>query len=80
MSRCVPAVTVAVMAGLRTAIEGYVQAGAAQIADWPATVARLRAEHARIVTAIEDGDRSGAVACMGEHIRGYFDQLNKNQP
>ena len=35
-------VIAAMMAGLRTAIESYVQAGAAGIADWDATADRLR--------------------------------------
>ncbi len=36
------AVIAAMMAGLRTAIESYVQAGAELIPDWPATADRLR--------------------------------------
>ena len=39
------AVVAASMAGLRTSIESYVQAGAKRISDWDAAAARLRSEH-----------------------------------
>ena len=40
-------VIAAMMAGLRTAIESYVQAGAERIADWDATADALRDEQPR---------------------------------
>ncbi|MDT9593416.1 FCD domain-containing protein [Nocardioides zeae] len=71
------AVLVAVMAGLRTAIEAYVQQGARAIDDWPATAARLRAEHGQIVAAVEAGDVARAERCVRHHIDGYFQQIRR---
>ena len=67
-------VIVATMAGLRTAIESYVQAGAAAIPDWDATAARLRAEHRAIVAAVDSGDVELSRALVREHISGYYDE------
>lgn len=68
-------VMLAVMAGIRAAIEEYVQQGALGIDDWPVTAQRLRSEHHAIVTAVERGDAPGARACMHAHIHGYFRQI-----
>lgn len=68
-------VVVAVMGGLRTAIEGYVQQGAARIDDWPATARRLRDEHAALVAAVDAGDVDAARTCVRDHIHGYFHQI-----
>ncbi|HSP51344.1 MAG TPA: FCD domain-containing protein [Cryobacterium sp.] len=65
-------VVTATMAGLRSAIEGYVRAGATGLASWPDTSARLRAEHRAIVAAIEAGDPPGARALVRSHIAGYY--------
>jgi GntR family transcriptional repressor for pyruvate dehydrogenase complex len=67
-------VIVAMMAGLRTAIESYVQAGAARIPDWDAAVARLRAEHRAILEAVDAGDGARARALVHDHITGYYAQ------
>lgn len=62
----------ATMGGLRTAIEGYIRAGAARIPDWDATAARLRREHADILVAIEAGDADAARRIVREHITHYY--------
>lgn len=65
-------VITAMMAGLRTAIESYVLAGSAQIDDWDAMTARLRAEHREIVTALDAGDADAARHRVHDHIAGYY--------
>ncbi|WP_461473048.1 FadR/GntR family transcriptional regulator [Microbacterium sp. HJ5] len=65
-------VIAAMMAGLRTAIESYVQAGAAGIEDWDAAAARLRTEHRAILDAVDDGDGDRARALIHAHIAGYY--------
>lgn len=65
-------VITATMAGLRTAIESYVFAGSAQIDDWDAMAARLRAEHREIVAAIDEGDADAARTLVHDHITGYY--------
>ncbi|WP_243224541.1 FadR/GntR family transcriptional regulator [Microbacterium sp. CIAB417] len=66
------AVIAAMMAGLRTAIESYVQAGAEAIADWSVMAARLRAEHRALVAAIDAGDVESARELVRTHITGYY--------
>ncbi len=68
-------VMVAIMAGLRGAIENYFQTGAAVIEDWPVTAARLHAEHDGILAAIAAGDAEAAQQRTQTHISGYFDQI-----
>jgi DNA-binding FadR family transcriptional regulator len=65
-------VITAMMAGLRMAIESYVQAGAARIEDWDATAARLRREHRDILAAVEAGDPALARTLVHDHITGYY--------
>lgn len=65
-------VIAAMMAGLRTSIETYVQAGALLIPDWPATSARLRAEHRAILDAVDSGDAAAARTLIHDHISGYY--------
>jgi GntR family transcriptional repressor for pyruvate dehydrogenase complex len=65
-------VIAAMMAGLRTAIESYVQAGAAGIADWDAAVARLRHEHRSILDAVDAGDAERARTLIQSHITDYY--------
>lgn len=65
-------VITAMMAGLRTSIETYVQAGAARIPDWPSTAVRLRAEHRAILEAVDSADAASARTLIREHISGYY--------
>jgi DNA-binding FadR family transcriptional regulator len=67
-------VIAAMMAGLRTAIESYVQAGAAGIAEWDAAAARLRREHRAILEAVDAGDAARARILVHDHIIGYYAQ------
>lgn len=66
------AVVTAIMVGLRTAIDAYVEAGAVRVADWEATAARLVAEHRAIVDAVERGDAPAAQQLVRNHIAGYY--------
>jgi len=65
-------VIAAMMAGLRTAIESYVQAGVAGITDWDAAARRLRQEHRGIVAAVDAGDGALARSLIHDHITGYY--------
>lgn len=65
-------VIAAMMAGLRTAIESYVQEGAARIQEWDATAARLRREHHAILDAVDAGDAELARTLVHDHITGYY--------
>lgn len=65
-------VIAAMMAGLRSSIESYVQSGVAAIADWEAMAARLRAEHRALVAAIDDADVPAARRLVHTHITGYY--------
>ncbi|PCE14796.1 GntR family transcriptional regulator [Microbacterium sp. SZ1] len=65
-------VVAAMMAGLRTAIESYVQQGAAAISDWDAMANRLRSEHRAIVAAIDEGNAEGSRSLVRAHITGYY--------
>lgn len=65
-------VIAAMMAGLRTSIESYVQAGASALTDWDGMTARLRGEHRQLLAAIDRGDVKGARALINDHIIGYY--------
>ncbi|SDM59391.1 DNA-binding transcriptional regulator, FadR family [Cryobacterium flavum] len=65
-------VITATMAGLRSAIEGYARAGAAGLASWPATSARLRLEHRGILNAVLAGQADAARLAVHAHISGYY--------
>jgi DNA-binding FadR family transcriptional regulator len=65
-------VIAAMIAGLRTAIESYVQAGAAGIVEWDAAADRLRREHHAILDAVDTGDAAGARTLVHDHIVGYY--------
>lgn len=65
-------VVAAMMAGLRSSIESYVQAGAATIPEWDRMAARLRDEHRALVHAIDAGDEASARALVHAHITGYY--------
>jgi len=73
-------VIAAMMAGLRTAIESYVQAGAEGIADWDAAAARLRREHRTILDAVDAGDAGRARTLIHDHITGYYAQAGLARP
>ncbi|MFE1644319.1 FadR/GntR family transcriptional regulator [Microbacterium sp. P01] len=65
-------VIAAMMAGLRTSIESYVQAGAARIPEWEPVAARLRGEHRALLDAIDDGHVTLARTLIHDHITGYY--------
>lgn len=65
-------VIAATMAGLRMAIESYVQAGAAAVTDWEAMAARLRAEHRALIDTVEEGRADAARRLVHDHITGYY--------
>lgn len=65
-------VVAATMAGLRTAIEGYIRRGADNVPDWSATTVRLRHEHGEILAAIEAGDAERARVLVRAHITDYY--------
>lgn len=69
------AVIAAMMAGLRSSIESYTQAGAALLDDWRATSERLRAEHRAVVDAVAEGEASIARDRIRAHISGYSSQV-----
>ncbi|TDN92099.1 GntR family transcriptional regulator [Microbacterium sp. BK668] len=66
------AVVAASMAGLRTAIETYVQAGAKRIEDWDAAADGLRREHRAILQAVDAGESDLARSLVHDHITGYY--------
>lgn len=65
-------VMLAMMAGLRSAIEGYVLAGANELTTWDQTVCRLHEEHTAILTAIEQGEPEEAQRRIQAHITDYY--------
>jgi GntR family transcriptional regulator, transcriptional repressor for pyruvate dehydrogenase complex len=65
-------VVASMMAGLRSSIEGYVLRAVPFLEDWPRTSARLRAEHAAILGAIEAGQPARASELVHEHITTYY--------
>jgi DNA-binding FadR family transcriptional regulator len=65
-------VVAAMMSGLRSSIESYVQAGAERVVDWPATADRLRREHRALVEAVDSGDSVAARRLVHDHITGYY--------
>jgi GntR family transcriptional repressor for pyruvate dehydrogenase complex len=73
-------VVTAMMAGLRSSIEGYALAGATGLPDWAATSTRLRAEHRQILTAIDEADAPRARALVHEHISGYYAETHFAHP
>ena len=74
------AVIAAMMGGLRTAIESYVQAGAAVLPDWDATAARLRREHRAILEAVDTGEAALARALIHDHITDYYAEAGLARP
>ncbi|KJQ55365.1 FadR/GntR family transcriptional regulator [Microbacterium sp. SA39] len=68
-------VIAAMMGGLRSSIESYVQGGVDAIPDWGVMAARLRAEHRALVAAIDAGDADTARSLVRSHITGYYTQI-----
>jgi GntR family transcriptional repressor for pyruvate dehydrogenase complex len=65
-------VITATMAGLRSSIEDYARAGAANLPSWAETSARLMAEHRDIVASIASGNAASARATVHAHISNYY--------
>ena len=65
-------VITATMAGLRSAIEGYVRAGLPGLGSWAETSARLKLEHRAILTCIRNADPVAARRAVQAHIAGYY--------
>jgi len=72
-------VVTAMMAGLRSAIEGYARAGVPGLVSWPATSARLMLEHRGILAAIAAADAEGARRAVRSHISGYYAETQLDQ-
>lgn len=66
------AVVSAMMGSLRESITGYASRLTANLPDWDATAARLRAEHHDILAAIEQNDGGRAAKLVAAHIEGYY--------
>lgn len=65
-------VVAAMMAGLRTAIEGYVLQASQAIPDWGDTSRRLRREHRGLLEAIRQRNPDAAASLVHDHITGYY--------
>lgn len=66
------AVVSAMMGSLRESITGYASRLTANLPDWDATAARLRAEHHGILDAIRNDDGERAAKLVAAHIEGYY--------
>lgn len=66
------AVVSAMMGSLREAIQSYAGTFTANLPDWDATAARLRAEHREILAAISHNDGARAADLVAAHIEGYY--------
>ncbi|WP_461172466.1 FCD domain-containing protein [Arthrobacter sp. Z1-9] len=66
------AVVSAMMGSLRESITGYASRLTANLPDWDATAARLRAEHHDILTAVQRNDGERAAKLVAAHIEGYY--------
>ncbi|MEI2278453.1 FCD domain-containing protein [Paenarthrobacter ilicis] len=62
----------AMMSSLRGAIEGYASGLTANLPDWEATSARLRAEHRAILAAVNNHDGGMAAELVAAHIQGFY--------
>ncbi|PPL20341.1 FadR/GntR family transcriptional regulator [Microterricola pindariensis] len=72
-------VVTAMMAGLREAVESYALAGLPAVADWGATLRRLRTEHHGIVAAITASDAAAASTLIHAHITGYYTETHPQE-
>lgn len=66
------AVFAAIMAGLRAAIETYVQSRAHDIDDWVVARDRLQVEHRGVLESIAAGRAEEARTRIRNHINGYY--------
>jgi GntR family transcriptional repressor for pyruvate dehydrogenase complex len=66
------AVVSAMMGSLRESITGYASRLTANLPDWDATAARLRAEHHDILAAVQQDDGERAAKLVAAHIEGYY--------
>jgi len=66
------AVVAAMMAGLRSSIEGYVLQAVPNLTSWDTTCSRLRREHAAILAAIGARDAPAARGLVHDHITRYY--------
>jgi GntR family transcriptional repressor for pyruvate dehydrogenase complex len=66
------AVVSAMMGSLRESITGYASRLTANLPDWDATAARLRAEHHAILAAVQNDDGERAAELVAAHIEGYY--------
>lgn len=66
------AVVTAMMGSLRESIQGYAGRLTANLPNWPATAARLHAEHGEILAAINANDGGRAAELVAAHIEGYY--------
>lgn len=71
------AVVEAVMTSLREAVRAYVAGSLPLLPDWPATAARLRAEHRAVLAAVVAGDAQQAAAAVRAHIEGFATQTTR---
>jgi GntR family transcriptional regulator, transcriptional repressor for pyruvate dehydrogenase complex len=57
---------------IRGAVRDALLAAFRALDDWPATAARLRAEHRAVYEAVASGDPTGAADAVERHIRGFW--------
>jgi GntR family transcriptional repressor for pyruvate dehydrogenase complex len=69
-------VVIAVMAGLRHAIEAAAREQAGPMADSPTTIGHSQEEHRELLDAISAGDGARAVTVIKNHISGYYDEIH----
>jgi GntR family transcriptional repressor for pyruvate dehydrogenase complex len=69
-------VVIAVMAGLRHAIEAAAREQAGPMANWPTTIGHSQKEHRELLDAISAGDGARAVTVIKNHISGYYDEIH----
>lgn len=62
----------ALMDALRLSVADHTGALARSLPDWPATVARLRAEHRAILAQLRSGSGEAGSALLRAHIEGYY--------
>jgi GntR family transcriptional repressor for pyruvate dehydrogenase complex len=60
---------------IRGAVRDALLRAFSRIDDWPATAARLRAEHRAVFDAVAAGDPEAAADAVERHIRGFADRL-----
>ncbi|MGZ4661263.1 MAG: FadR/GntR family transcriptional regulator [Arthrobacter sp.] len=74
------AVVSAMMGSLREAIQSYAGKLTANLPDWEATAARLRAEHREILAAINSHHSDHAAELVAAHIEGYYKEAGLENP